>query len=71
MFVLVLAHLEPELDEGEGCGSPTGKPSGGDNIGWISLGLTCLKHSGCHSYKEEESAAEGWMLVTKVGKLPF
>ena len=28
-----------------------------------------LNHSGCHSYKEEESAAEGWMLVYNSGEI--
>ena len=34
--------------------------------------ISYLHHSGCHSYKEEESAAEGWLLgKTSIEKKRF
>ena len=31
--------------------------------------MSSFHHSGCHGYKEEESAAEGWMLVYNCGEI--
>ena len=37
----------------------------------IIMIITIQTHSGCHSYKEEESAAEGWMLVYQTQPPPI